>query len=130
MLLAAASFDFETQSTYSLRLRVVDATGNSLEKTFTINITDVDETVGIASTHTGDLRIYPNPFSYSATVEFPNPEKTKFRMRIMDLTGKTIRIKDDIYESKFILHKQDLTRGYYILELMGDRAYRTRLVIE
>jgi gliding motility-associated-like protein len=38
------SFDFETKSSYSVRIRTTDATSLSFENTFTITITDVNET--------------------------------------------------------------------------------------
>lgn len=38
-----AVFDFETKSSYSIRVRVTDAGGLTFEKVFTINVTDVDE---------------------------------------------------------------------------------------
>ena len=39
----AAIFDFETKSSYSVRVRVTDAGGLTFEKVFTINVTDVNE---------------------------------------------------------------------------------------
>ncbi|MFJ7951950.1 immunoglobulin-like domain-containing protein [Lysinibacillus sp. NPDC096418] len=38
-----ASFDFETKSNYSVRIRVTDSGGLNFEKTFTINVTNVNE---------------------------------------------------------------------------------------
>jgi len=38
-----AVFDYETQSSYSIRVRVTDAGGLTFETTFTINVTDVNE---------------------------------------------------------------------------------------
>ena len=40
---SAVSFDFETKSSYSIRVRTVDQGGLSFEKQFTITITDVNE---------------------------------------------------------------------------------------
>lgn len=36
-------FDFETKSSYSVGIRVTDKSNNTLDKTFTINVTDVNE---------------------------------------------------------------------------------------
>ncbi|MEA5578418.1 calcium-binding protein, partial [Anabaena sp. UHCC 0451] len=44
-LLTNASFDFETKNSYSVRLRTTDQDGLSLEKQFTININDLDNTI-------------------------------------------------------------------------------------
>jgi gliding motility-associated-like protein len=42
-LKTAGVFDFETKSSYSVRVRVTDAAGLSFEKEFTITVTDVNE---------------------------------------------------------------------------------------
>lgn len=42
-LLTAGSFDFETQSSHSIRMMTDDGGGNTLERVFTINVNDVAE---------------------------------------------------------------------------------------
>jgi ELWxxDGT repeat protein len=42
-LLTAASFDFETQSSYSIRVRTTDLEGRTFEKQFTITVSNVNE---------------------------------------------------------------------------------------
>ena len=42
-LRTAASFNYEAKSSYSIRVRSTDAGGLNFEKTFTVNVTDVDE---------------------------------------------------------------------------------------
>ncbi|MEQ6118714.1 S8 family serine peptidase [Reichenbachiella sp. MALMAid0571] len=42
-LLSKESFDYETQSNYSIRIRSDDGNGGSIEEVFVISITDVDE---------------------------------------------------------------------------------------
>ena len=44
-LLAAASFDFETKASYSIRVRTTDLAGLTFEKSFTISVTDVAESI-------------------------------------------------------------------------------------
>jgi len=43
-LRASAAFDFETKSSYSIRVRTTDSANNTFEKEFTITVTDVNET--------------------------------------------------------------------------------------
>ncbi len=43
-LKTAAAFDFETKSSYSIRVRTTDSAGLSFERSFTISVTDLDET--------------------------------------------------------------------------------------
>ncbi|MDB5389166.1 MAG: cya 3 [Planctomycetaceae bacterium] len=48
-LQSASSFDFETQSAYSIRVRTTDQGGLTFEKTFTILVTDVNEAPSVTS---------------------------------------------------------------------------------
>jgi hypothetical protein len=43
-LKSAAVFDYETKSSYTIRVRTTDNSGNFFEQSFTITVTDVDET--------------------------------------------------------------------------------------
>ncbi len=78
----------------------------------------------------GELNIYPNPFNETTTLKFQNPENNLFKLRILDLTGKVLREINDISGSEYILERNDLQQGYYIIELSGDRIYRGRIVVE
>ena len=44
-LFTAASFDFETKDTYSIRVRTTDLAGLTFEKSFTVSVTDVAESI-------------------------------------------------------------------------------------
>ena len=130
MLLAAEAFDFEQKDSLSLRVRSTDLGSNFIEKVFIIAVLDVDETVGIYAPEDQHIKIYPNPFSTSARVEFPNDEGESFTMYLMDLTGKTVLVKGDIFSDTFTISRNDLGRGYYILELRGKQVYRSRIIVE
>lgn len=78
----------------------------------------------------GDLTIYPNPFNETTILKFPNPENGSFRLRIMDLTGKVIQEINDISGSEYLLERNGLQKGYYIIELIGDKIFRGRIVVE
>jgi hypothetical protein len=130
MLLAAEVFDFEEQSTYSLRVRSTDLGGNHIENAFVIDILDVDETVGIRANEDQAVKIYPNPFTHAARVVFPNPQGETYRMYLMDLAGKIVMTREEIRTSQFELQREDLGKGYYIIELRGKQVYRGRIVIE
>ena len=55
-LKTAGVFDFETKSSYSVRVRVTDAGGLSFERAFTITVTDVNEAPTL--TAITDRRVY------------------------------------------------------------------------
>ncbi len=127
-LLAGEVFDYETKNIFSIRVSTTDTGDVSFEKQITIFVTDVVET-GIEQTANNALRIYPNPFSDETTITFPNPENQKYQFRIIDITGNII-YTESISASKYILEKQDLNAGVYILEIKGERIFHGRIVIE
>ena len=101
------------------------------EKSFTIQVNDLLE-LGVNDLEGGAerLSIYPNPFTHSTMIEFPNPDKEKFRMYITDLAGKVVRVEDNIYTDKLEITRENLPAGVYFVELKGDKIYRGKLVIE
>ncbi len=77
-----------------------------------------------------NLTIFPNPFSERTTIRFPNPGINSYTLIIRDLTGKAVRIHEITGQSEFILGREDLESGYYLLELRGDKFFRGKIVIE
>jgi len=73
---------------------------------------------------------YPNPFSVNTTISFPNPNGYHYRMYLIDLSGRVVRREDHITTEKFLLDKNGLEKGVYIIELRGERIYRGKLAIE
>lgn len=130
MLIAAHRFDFEEKAEYSIRVRSTDLGYNYIENSFVINIVDVDETVGIAETGDGEIRIFPNPFSHSTTIRFPNLSGEPYRATLRDISGKLVWMREDITSNEFILQGSGLGKGLYILELTGEKTCREKLVIE
>ncbi len=79
---------------------------------------------------TENLMIYPNPFNEITTLTFNNPAGYPYTLFITDLSGKVIRIVDNIYTSIYVLEKGDLKEGFYFVELRGPNIYRGKIVIE
>jgi hypothetical protein len=95
------------------------------------NIEDNRLKTGINDSRTeGNLIIYPNPFNEMTTLKFPNPENNLFRLRVIDLTGKILRDINGISGSDYALERDILQKGYYIIELSGDKVYRGRIIVE
>jgi hypothetical protein len=92
--------------------------------------------VNIGSTGIGDktdnnnVKIYPNPFNDKTIIEFPNPQKEKYTLRVVDLSGKTVRIVQNIMDSRIELEKGDLSPGIYFIELRGTDNFRKKVMIE
>jgi len=129
MLLAAEIFDYESKSVYSIRVRCTDKNNLTREEIFAISINDVVET-GLADYHSSNrIRIYPNPFSNSTTLLFNNPEGYSYSLYIMDLSGKILRIVDNINTSRYVFKKRDMKEGFYFVELRGPEIYKGKLIV-
>jgi hypothetical protein len=76
------------------------------------------------------IRIYPNPFRERALVEFENPSHECFRLTLMDISGKIVRIVNDITAQSIEVGRESLSAGLYIIELRGSKTYRTLILIE
>ena len=95
------------------------------------NLEDNRFLTGINNTRfAGSIGIFPNPFNDRTTLKFSNPENHFFRLKVMDLTGKIVRDVDYISGSEYILERNELEEGYYIIELSGDKIYRARIIVE
>ena len=130
LLLAGERFDYEMKDSYTIRVLSMDLAQNYIVNVFVIYIQDVDETVGIEGYRDHDIKTYPNPFSHTATISFPNPEGKPYRMYLMDITGKVVRSEDNISTSIFYLDRGNLRKGLYLIELRGDKRYRGKLMVE
>ncbi|MFC2112497.1 right-handed parallel beta-helix repeat-containing protein [Bacteroidota bacterium] len=127
LLLATESFDYDTKSQYSIRLRSTDPAGNYFEIDFIIEI--LKSTTGLDNIATSSMRIFPNPFSEETTIEFPNPVHSEYRMFLRDLSGKIVLSEGEITGDRVLIRKNNLNPGVYFIELRGEKILRGKLVI-
>jgi hypothetical protein len=66
------------------------------------------------------VHIYPNPVSDYATVEFENPTALRHTFRLYDLSGRSVRVMDHIFESIFVFDRAALKDGMYFYTLSND----------
>lgn len=130
-LLTAVIFDYEIRNSFSIRIKTTDnGTGNLyFDKQFIITINDLVET-GLADPLQYAVHIYPNPFSHTVTIEFPNPDGKEYTLFIRDLSGKVVLMAKPVRNEQVILERGNLANGYYIIELRGDKIYRGKLIVE
>jgi len=131
LLLSAVSLDFETKDELSIRIQTTDNGEGSMsfQEVFTITVIDQID-VRVMDREDEKFLIYPNPFRDMAILEFPNPEEEEFRLTVMDLTGKVVRLAENITTGRYELMREDLPAGYYFIELRGSRVFRGRVIIE
>jgi len=74
VLKTAAAFDFETQGSYSIRVRSTDANGGTFEKVFTITVTDVNDVASISGPATGAVSVTDETPVASGTLTVTDPD--------------------------------------------------------
>ncbi len=90
-----------------------------------------DASAGITSyDYNGNLKIYPNPFNNKTIIEFYNPSNYPFRLILTDLSGKIVRMVDNVTDSLCELDREGLSKGFYFIELQGEKIYRGKVLIE
>ncbi len=76
------------------------------------------------------LRIYPNPIKTNTKLSWNNPEGTSFDLYLYDLKGTLIRAEYGLVSEEFLLKRNNLSSGYYLIELRGKKIFRGRLMVE
>ncbi len=99
-------------------------------KGWTLSLGDVEAksntTTGIfqpkAAVEMSRVKVYPNPIREFATVEFENENRMAHSFAIIDMSGRTVRVINNIYDSSFHFEKGDLRRGMYIFRMTNERG--------
>lgn len=106
-------FDFETKSSYSIRVRSTDAFGLELEKVFTVTVTDVleeEQEMGLNTVEgrlvlVGGTSLRQDPYQGNRVLLW-NPSTSKWDVRTIPAVGVTLSLSGlaantnyDVYES-------------------------------
>jgi hypothetical protein len=63
-------------------------------------------------------------------VTFDNSNKDKYKLLIIDITGKILYEIDDIRDNYVKIDRNLLTAGVYFIELIGPTIYYDKLIVE
>ncbi|MFC2111986.1 choice-of-anchor Q domain-containing protein [Bacteroidota bacterium] len=126
LLLTSETFNYNTKNQYLIRIRSTDQSGGYCEVPFVIQILTA---TGLQDMDAGAVKAFPNPFSQATTITFHNPSGTLYKLMLRDLSGKLVRMVE-VRSDQFVLERENLGKGMYMIELKGDRTYRGKLVIE
>jgi len=77
-----------------------------------------------------ELRIYPNPFKDKTIIEFTNKGNRPYTLTITDITGKVVKKIKDIKTGKIELNKENLSSGFYLIEVRGEKLYRGKIIVK
>ena len=78
-----------------------------------------------------NLKVFPNPFNSSTTIEFPNDNNEVFKLYIYDVMGCLVRKQDNISTDKLVIEKAGLIKGVYFIELKSaNQSIKTKIIVE
>lgn len=69
-----------------------------------------------------NVRLFPNPFSTSATITIDGANYQQTILEVLDIAGKSIRSIQVNEEQRIILNRENLSQGVYFYRLIGDNA--------
>ncbi|MFH2143181.1 MAG: immunoglobulin domain-containing protein, partial [Bacteroidota bacterium] len=78
---------------------------------------------------TGIIEIYPNPMDASTTIFFDNFDKNR-KVIISDISGKILRIYEYVYDNILIIERGNLTPGMYLVDIVGEKSFKAKLIIK
>lgn len=128
-LATAGAFDFETQNTFTIRVRTTDQGGLSFEKEFTINVSNADEPpeivlapgVRILPVHSKKQAFDPTAFIRDVDTPVINLANATVQVDVIENRGKTDKVR--LLKSK---HGDLVIKGKHIFyqgTLIGERVY-------
>ncbi|OFX59923.1 MAG: hypothetical protein A2046_03355 [Bacteroidetes bacterium GWA2_30_7] len=77
-----------------------------------------------------NISIFPNPFSETAVIEFPNPDYSSYNLVVTDVTGKVVKQISNIKSNKIVFEKGDLSGGFYLINMKGNKIFNGNLIIK
>ncbi|MDM8160036.1 PKD domain-containing protein [Labilibaculum sp. K2S] len=84
----------------------------------------------LSSNEVDKLKIYPNPLVYKSNVVFPNKTNQKYRLVVVDASGRVVRIIENITGNNVIINREQLKPGVHIINLSGEKIYKGKLLVK
>jgi len=71
----------------------------------------------------GEITFMPNPFSDQAILQFPNPNRLAYEVKLIDLQGRVLYNRKNIRTEEVAIDGSHVPGGIYILSLSGEKQY-------
>ena len=117
-------FDYETKSTYFVRIQTDDGNGGTFSKSFTIS---VNKTTGIVEFNR-ETKTYPNPFAGNRiTIDIPFTHPV--HLRVIDIFGRVILWKVLTGHRNKIVFR-NIHDGLYVIQVIDNSQiiYQTKII--
>ncbi len=89
------------------------------------------QSTGISSINAlNALSVFPNPLKTESTIRWKNPTNSSYELKLFDVRGSLVKHVTDIRSGEYKLLREGLQQGVYIIELQGDKLFKSRLIVE
>jgi hypothetical protein len=123
---SAFSFTFPGTGTYQVVLTVNNDCGSDV----------ITQYLEVSATGTGlgddpaqSMMVFPHPLHDRSTLRFANPGAEAYGLRLLDARGRAIRSYPPTRGETFVIEREGLPAGVYLLELNGPRTYHHKLMV-
>jgi len=122
---------YHEAGTYDVALTVRGANGTSNTKTKENYITvEVATAINELGEEVEKLIIYPNPLVHKSNIVFPNKTNQKYRLIVVDASGRVVRIIKNITGNNVMINRAQLKPGVHIINLLGEKIYKGKLLVK
>lgn len=94
-----------------------------IEKEMTTNI------IAISKVNINNIEIHPNPSTGFITITIPPGDTGKYRLRLTDMQGQVLQIKEEEITRSYQLDLSVTKPGIYILEIKGKTSGTSKLIV-
>jgi len=126
-LLTNSEIDYETKSTYWIRVQTDDGNGEIFSYPFIVSVIDVDETSVEEFNALPSFKVYPVPAVNEITVEIDNPENKELCLEIYNNAGTLLHSENTFTGTEIDL--SSFSNGMYFLTIRGESILETRKII-
>jgi len=74
--------------------------------------------------------IYPNPITNQSSITFTNPNLSKYKLSIFNISGNKVFEMHNITSNKIEFERGKLQKGVYLIELNGEKIFRGKMVVK
>ena len=107
---------WDTEGMGSLAVVETDTNG-CIGDTVTFSILVKTPSTGMNEDTPFSATVFPNPFTEKTTIAFNNPEHSSYKLKIYNLLGDLVYLKQNIRDNQVVIVQEDLSPGLFLFEL-------------
>lgn len=95
------------------------------------NMEDVSMAANIAQNVANyGFSLYPNPMKETTLVNWDGRMGNNCTITLYDVTGKVVMQQNNLNTGTYTINRENLVKGFYTVEVRGNKVYRGKLIVE